>query len=252
MESTHGTANRHFGSLSNKVVLVGTLASGLGALSALETFDVWNNHLTGTLPDDLGSIGPLRDIELSINQFSGSLPSAYGSLTNLNFFSVWSNQLTGSIPAAWSGLTALVELQLGNNAFSGPIPTAILGLAALDFLYLGNNAISGTIPEWMGGLGLNALELQQNQLTGAVPLTVAQLCASLGGSCKLDQNATLCMPNSAGFLAIGVGFEATQLLGLVSGTAQWPDLAANVAGVAAALAPFALARQRISSGADRL
>ena len=56
----------------------------------------------------------------------------------------------------------------------------------------------------------------------------------------------------AGFLAIGVGFEATQLLGLVSGTAQWPDLAANVAGVAAALAPFALARRRISTSADRL
>ena len=46
----------------------------------------------------------------------------------------------------------------------------------------------------------------------------------------------------AGFLVIGMGFEATQVVGLVAGTAQWKDLAANVAGVAAALAPFALGR----------
>lgn len=47
----------------------------------------------------------------------------------------------------------------------------------------------------------------------------------------------------AGFLAIGGGFELTQVFGLVSGTFQWKDLAANVAGVAAALTPLALARR---------
>ena len=58
----------------------------------------------------------------------------------------------------------------------------------------------------------------------------------------------------AAFLGIGVIFEATQAMGLVSGTAQGQDLASNVAGVAAALAPFALGRLRrpISTGADRL
>ena len=57
----------------------------------------------------------------------------------------------------------------------------------------------------------------------------------------------------AGFLAIGVVFEATQALGFVAGTAQAQDLASNVAGVVAALAPFALGRLRqpISTGADR-
>ncbi|HEX7945005.1 MAG TPA: hypothetical protein VF495_10090 [Phenylobacterium sp.] len=43
-----------------------------------------------------------------------------------------------------------------------------------------------------------------------------------------------------GILAMATVFEATQALGLVAGTAQWSDLAANVAGVAAALGPFAL------------
>ena len=48
----------------------------------------------------------------------------------------------------------------------------------------------------------------------------------------------------AGFLAVAMGFEAMQVFGLVSGTFQWKDVAANVGGVAAALAPWALARRR--------
>lgn len=46
------------------------------------------------------------------------------------------------------------------------------------------------------------------------------------------------------FLALGGGFEVAQIFGLVSGTFQWKDLAANLAGVAAALTPLALARRR--------
>ena len=48
----------------------------------------------------------------------------------------------------------------------------------------------------------------------------------------------------AGFLAMGLVFEATQLVGLVAGTAQWKDLAGNLAGIVAGLAPFALGRLR--------
>lgn len=46
------------------------------------------------------------------------------------------------------------------------------------------------------------------------------------------------------FLAIGAGFELTQVWGLVSGTFQWRDLASNTGGAAAALAPFALGRRK--------
>ncbi|MFZ5719968.1 MAG: hypothetical protein ACOY5Y_10960 [Pseudomonadota bacterium] len=48
----------------------------------------------------------------------------------------------------------------------------------------------------------------------------------------------------AGFFALGAGFEALQIVGWVSGTFQFRDLAANVGGVLAALAPFALGRRR--------
>ncbi len=52
----------------------------------------------------------------------------------------------------------------------------------------------------------------------------------------------------AGFLFVGVVFELTTLVGLVAGTFQWRDLGANGAGVAAALAPMAVMRQRLMAG----
>lgn len=48
----------------------------------------------------------------------------------------------------------------------------------------------------------------------------------------------------AGYLAVGAGFEAMQIAGLVSGTFQWKDLVSNTGGVGAALAAFALGRRR--------
>jgi hypothetical protein len=44
---------------------------------------------------------------------------------------------------------------------------------------------------------------------------------------------------------MATSFDVMQIFGLVSGTFQWKDVAANVGGVAAALAPFALARFRM-------
>lgn len=46
------------------------------------------------------------------------------------------------------------------------------------------------------------------------------------------------------FLALGIGLEATQAFGLVSGTFQTKDLVANVAGVIAALIPMAIAKRK--------
>lgn len=46
------------------------------------------------------------------------------------------------------------------------------------------------------------------------------------------------------FLALGVGLEALQAFHIVSGTFQLKDLASNVAGVLAALAPLAITRRK--------
>lgn len=46
------------------------------------------------------------------------------------------------------------------------------------------------------------------------------------------------------YLAVGGGFEVAQIFGWVSGTFQPRDLAANLGGIVAALAPFGLARTK--------
>ena len=48
----------------------------------------------------------------------------------------------------------------------------------------------------------------------------------------------------AGFLGVAMAFEGMQIVGWVSGTFQWKDVAANVGGVAAALVPLAIGRRR--------
>lgn len=46
------------------------------------------------------------------------------------------------------------------------------------------------------------------------------------------------------FLVLGVGLEVLQAFHIVSGTFQWKDLASNVAGVLAALAPLYVAGRK--------
>ena len=46
------------------------------------------------------------------------------------------------------------------------------------------------------------------------------------------------------YLALGAGLEVSQIFGLISGTFQWKDLISNLAGVAAALLPMAVAKRK--------
>lgn len=46
------------------------------------------------------------------------------------------------------------------------------------------------------------------------------------------------------YLALGAGFETMQIFGLVSGTFQPKDLVSNLAGIAAAMIPIALAKRK--------
>jgi hypothetical protein len=55
----------------------------------------------------------------------------------------------------------------------------------------------------------------------------------------------------AAYLAVGAGFEAMQVFGLVSGTFQWKDLGSNLGGVVAALAPLALGRAAAARAGGR-
>jgi hypothetical protein len=82
-------------------------------------------------------------------------------------------QLTGALPHdALCGATRLAALSLCGNALRGVLPAVLEGLRRLRAVDLSGNRFSGPIP-WGYAAGmpeLERLELQDNLLTGAVPV----------------------------------------------------------------------------------
>ncbi|KAH9544829.1 hypothetical protein CY35_12G015600 [Sphagnum magellanicum] len=78
--------------------------------------------------------------------------------------------LTGTIPAAaLSNLTALTQLWLDHNSLEGPIPD-LSALKNLQSIQLQNNNITGEIPVWLASLpSLQELLLSNNNLSGTIP-----------------------------------------------------------------------------------
>ena len=132
---------------------------------------------------------------------TGSPPKTVISLVQFN------NNLTGTLPPALANLPSLVTLRLDVNTLTGPIPPAWGGFANLRILQADRNQLSGEIPISLGNLvTLDRLILSSNQLTGTVPLGVAQIGAGIeaaGDLCNLRLNASLCIPDTAPYRAIG-------------------------------------------------
>ena len=77
--------------------------------------------------------------------------------------------LAGSIPAGFNGLDALTKLQLHSNDLTGEIPD-LSDLDNLIWLILQNNSLSGSLPMTLGDMdSLDFLYLRDNDLSGDIP-----------------------------------------------------------------------------------
>lgn len=115
--------------------LSGTISSGIGNLSHLQTLLLQNNHLSGPIPTEIGKLLELRTLDLSGNQLVGEIPNSLGLLTHLSYLRLSKNNLSGQIPQLVANLTGLSFLDLSFNNLSGPTPKIL----AKGYSVSGNN-----------------------------------------------------------------------------------------------------------------
>ena len=83
--------------------LDGTIPSGLGSLSALETLDLSDNDLTGAIPAELGRLWRLQTLRLSGNRLTGCISAGLESVATSDLASL---NLPYCSPPAPGNLTA--------------------------------------------------------------------------------------------------------------------------------------------------
>ncbi|KAJ4951158.1 hypothetical protein NE237_027990 [Protea cynaroides] len=191
--------------------LQGSIPESLSLLSRLISIRLQGNNLTGTIPASIFSnCTSLVYVDLSANSLTGKIPAEIGIPIGIWKINLFLNSLNGKIPATLSNLSNLQELDLENNFLSGELPTEIVekqkGLVFLHLSY--NNMVShdnntnlepfftslskcsqlmelelagmglgGRLPNTIDQLGtkLLNLELQENQIVGSIPPTIANL-----------------------------------------------------------------------------
>ncbi|KAM0881871.1 hypothetical protein ACQ4PT_032657 [Festuca glaucescens] len=160
----------------------GEVAPGvLSGCSALVSLDLSSNFLTGAFPPDILGLASLSYLDLSSNNFSGGLPAGEAlavGLPCLTTLSLASNYFNGSLPDSVGALSELTMLDLSSNTLAGAIPDFCpsTGSSKLEALYLQNNYLTGGIPLGISNCdSLVSLDLSLNYINGSVPTSLDDL-----------------------------------------------------------------------------
>ena len=178
--------------------LTGELPSNIGNMNSVSYVDVSQNNLTGNIPTTVGNWSMIAYLHMQSNALTGAIPSEVGQWhTSLSDLRLQDNRLTGSLPKELYTLTMLQHLDLSQNDLSGTISSSISNFGPNQLLYtllLNFNKFHGTIPSAMGNLTqLVTLEVQGNDLTGTMPLSVCEIATLHAGNsyliadCEKDQ-----------------------------------------------------------------
>ena len=145
-----------------------------------------NNGLTNdceALLDSMAVLGGTLDWAAPIADWEGVTVSG----DPMRVTRVWlrAKGLNGTIPAALGRLEMLTVLNLHTNTLAGEIPD--LSMTSLTALYLQNNQLTGSLPMWLNGMtDMTDLWLWGNQLNGNLPdlsgmtsLNIAKLSANM-------------------------------------------------------------------------
>ncbi|XP_050205562.1 protein NSP-INTERACTING KINASE 3 isoform X2 [Mercurialis annua] len=142
--------------------LSGTLSSGIGNLTNLQSVLLQNNAISGPIPAAIGRLEKLQTLDLSNNSFSGEIPASLGDLKNLNYLRLNNNSITGSCPESLSNLEGLTLVDLSFNNLSGSLPKIL----ARTFKVIGNPLICGPKADNCSAVFPEPLSLPPDGLNG--------------------------------------------------------------------------------------
>jgi hypothetical protein len=188
--NTLGTNCLHMEAIQfNANQLTGPLPLTMAAWTDLWYFDIGGNALTGTISTEIGLMTNMKTMFVSDNLFTGTIPSELNEMTGMRLFDAGSNALTGTLPSGMKALSrSLWEFNVADNILWGHLPLDILGLTNAQLLLLSDNMFSGTIPpgddvveggpfdrepvgmKWSNIMRLKTLKLDNNELTGSIPV----------------------------------------------------------------------------------
>ncbi len=109
-------------------------------------------------------------ISLANNGLRGTIPPVIAYLDLLGMLSLSGNDISGTLPAGLFELPSLRKLELAYNPrLSGTIPSAV-DPPVLGLLYAHGCNLTGNVPTWLTGSKVEDLQLQENRLTGQLPV----------------------------------------------------------------------------------
>ncbi|XP_059434420.1 LEAF RUST 10 DISEASE-RESISTANCE LOCUS RECEPTOR-LIKE PROTEIN KINASE-like 2.2 [Corylus avellana] len=181
--------------------LSGILPSNLGSLTQLTSLSLQGNSFYGPLPS-LANLSSLQQLYLDNNNFSSIPDGFFQGLTSLQTLILSQNSnlapwtipteltqatslatlyasnanVVGSLPDIFDSFLSLKDLQLSFNNFAGPLPKSFGG-SGIQILWLDNqkNGLSGTIDVLSSMTQLKQVYLNDNNLTGSIPDSLATL-----------------------------------------------------------------------------
>ncbi|KAI5007036.1 hypothetical protein ZWY2020_046984 [Hordeum vulgare] len=193
------------------VGLAGALPAGtLGKLQGLRTLSLRSNRLFGPIPTDFFALPLLRSLNLQGNLLSGTIPPDVAGLTALRHLALYDNHLYGEIPAALDVLTELQSLRLDRNRLSGGLPS-LSGLRRLEVFNVSDNQLAGAVP-------VSLARFPPESFGGNLRLCGEPLdkpCPSPGGGVVPPVQEKKKRLSGAAIAAIAVGAAAAALLALI-------------------------------------
>ncbi|GER37800.1 leucine-rich receptor-like protein kinase family protein [Striga asiatica] len=147
------------------------------SLPNLKELYLWSNELNGEIPISITNASYLDRLELANNSFSGPIPNL-GKLRLLRTLYIWGNSLSGlGLISSLANCQFLEHLVISFNPLNGILPDSIGNLSKSLTMFGAHGCnINGVIPSTIGNLiGLQLLDLSENQITGVIPPTIGKL-----------------------------------------------------------------------------